>query len=102
MGKGLEVIFDIPQHKLMIWILREVRTYCPVTIGMRGSTLLPCSRPASATVKAWARHIRAARERENLDSGSGTEKRTFADFARGESDRDLLIGLAHPMLAVMN
>src|SRR5438552_4010368 len=56
----------------------------PVTVGIRGSVFF-CRRAASATVRAWARHIVAARERENVYPCSGTAKSTFAFLARGES-----------------
>src|SRR5260221_3307788 len=55
-----------------------------VTVGILGSVFF-CSRAASATVRAWARHIGAARERENVYPCSGTANSTFAFLARGES-----------------
>ena len=56
-----------------------------MTVGIRGLIEFFCSRAAKATVSACARHIGAAKDRENVYSCSGTESNTLADFAIGES-----------------
>jgi len=64
-------------------------TQGPVTTGIRGLSRSFCNRAASATVKACARHIGAAREREKVYSCSGIANSTRADFAKRRREVDL-------------